>query len=148
MYGGAGQGATGDGRVNCVMAPRPKPSTKSASPASREPAAAGPFLRFHHSDESQARMLEVLTAIEESEDPEEHRDALANLVAELTESGMDYYYLRALRLAETGYVAQQSARLGMSGAVKMISSVSRRFIMRMDKDQLLSVAAHIRSLAR
>jgi hypothetical protein len=93
-------------------------------------------------------MLSVLTAIEESDDPEEHRSALADLVAELTESGMDYYYLRALRLADVGYVAQQSARLGMSGAVKMIGSVSRRFIMRMDKNQLLSVSAHIRSLAR
>ena len=30
----------------------------------------------------------------------------------------------------------------------MISSVSRRFIMNMDRDQLLSVATHIRSLAR
>jgi len=93
-------------------------------------------------------MLQVLTAIEEADDPEEHRDALAELVADLTESGMDYYYLRALRLADTGYVGQQSARLGMSGAVKMISSVSRRFIMGMDKEQLLTVAAHIRSLAR
>jgi hypothetical protein len=92
-------------------------------------------------------MLEVLTALEKADDPEKHRGALADLVAELTESGMDYYYLRALRLADSGYVAQQSARLGMSGAVKMISSVSRRFIMSMDKAQLLVVAAHIRSLA-
>ena len=92
-------------------------------------------------------MLAVLTALEQADDPEQHRDALADLVADLTEHGMDYYFLRALRLADTGYVAQQSARLGMSGAVKMISSVSRRFIMRMDKAQLLAVAAHIRGLA-
>ena len=80
----------------------------------------------------------VLAALEESPDPEEHRGDLADLVAELTESGMDFYYMRALRLAERGYVAQQSARLGMSGAVRMISTVSRQFIMRMDgKAQLL-----------
>jgi hypothetical protein len=110
--------------------------------------AVGPSLRFHHSEALQARMLEVLDALEGAGNPEEHRDALADLVAELTESGMDYYYLRALRLADSGYVAQQSARLGMSGAVKMISSVSRRFIMNMDRDQLLTVAAHIRGLAQ
>lgn len=130
------------------MSPRAKQSPKSAGKAPAESAAAGPFLRFHHSEELQARMLAVLTALEEAEDPEDHRAALADLVAELTESGMDYYFLRALRLADSGYVAQQSARLGMSGAVKMISSVSRRFIMNMDRDQLLIVAAHIRSLAR
>jgi hypothetical protein len=130
------------------MPPRAKQSPKSAVKASAESDAAGPFLRFHHSEELQARMLAVLTALEEAEIPEDHRAALADLVAELTESGMDYYFLRALRLADSGYVAQQSARLGMSGAVKMISSVSRRFIMNMDRDQLLSVAAHIRSLAQ
>jgi hypothetical protein len=130
------------------MSPRAKQSPKSAGKAPAESDAAGPFLRFHHSEELQARMLAVLTALEEAEDPEDHRAALADLVAELTESGMDYYFLRALRLADSGYVAQQSARLGMSGAVKMISSVSRRFIMNMDRDQLLSVAAHIRSLAQ
>jgi len=36
----------------------------------------------------------------------------------------------------------------MSGAVKLISSVSRKFIVRMDREQLLAVATHIRALAR
>ena len=56
--------------------------------------------------------------------------------------------LGALRLAQVGFVAEQSARLGMSGAVKLISSVSRKFIVRMDREQLLVVATHIRALAR
>jgi hypothetical protein len=129
------------------MAPRAKKSPKTTAQATAEGAAVGPALRFHQSAESRARMLAVLTALEEADDPEDHRDALADLVAELTESGMDYYYMRALKLAKTGYVAQQSARMGISGAVTMISSVSRRFIVRMDKAQLLTVAAHIRSLA-
>lgn len=129
------------------MTPSPKKSSKRVQGASSEDLPNGPSLRFHHSEELQARMLAVLSAIEESPDPEEHRADLADLVAELTESGMDFYYLRALRLAGSGYMAQQSARLGMSGAVKMISSVSRRFIMGMDKAQLLAVSAHIRSLA-
>jgi hypothetical protein len=37
--------------------------------------------------------------------------------------------------------------MGIAGAVKMISSVSRRFIMRMDRKELLAVTGHIRSLA-
>ena len=92
-------------------------------------------------------MHAVLTALEESDDPTDHREALADLVAELTESGMDYYYLRALELSHAGQLTQQSARLGIAGAVKMISSVSRRFIMRMDGKALLAVAGHVRSLA-
>jgi hypothetical protein len=155
MYGRAGEGATGRGWVALWtpverkrMPSRAKRSSKPSGTASAESAGTGPALSFHYSEELQGRMIAVLTALEEAADPEEHRDALADLVADLTESGMDFYFLRALRLANAGYVAQQSARLSMSGAVKMISSVCRRFIMRMDKDQLLAIAAHIRGLAR
>ncbi|MBK7767023.1 MAG: hypothetical protein IPI44_13375 [Sulfuritalea sp.] len=109
--------------------------------------AAEPFMRFYHSDKLRARTLAVLSALEEASDPEEHRDSLADLVVELTESGMDYYFLRALKLAKAGFLVEQSARLGMSGAVKLIGTVSRKFIGRMDSAQLLVVSRHIRELA-
>ena len=60
---------------------------------------------------------------------------------------MDYYFLKPLKQAEVGFVTEQSARLGISGAVKLVSSVSRKFIIRMDQTQLMVVATHIRSLA-
>ncbi|MCX7166152.1 MAG: hypothetical protein NTV11_07740 [Rhodocyclales bacterium] len=107
---------------------------------------AEPFLRFHHSDRLRAKTLAVLTALEQAADPEQHRETLADLVVELTESGMDYYYLRALKLAKAGFLVEQSARLAMSGAVKLIGSVSRKFIVRMDAAQLLVVSHHIREL--
>ena len=90
----------------------------------------------------------MLAALEDGPDDAGHGTALADLVAELTGAGMDYYFLRPLRLAQVGFVAEQSARLGMSGAVKLISSVSRKFIVRMDREQLLVVAMHLRALAR
>lgn len=89
----------------------------------------------------------MLAALEAAPDHAKHRAALADLVAELTEVGMDYYYIRALRVAQVGFVGEQSARLGVSGAAKLISSVSRKYIMRMDDAQLLIVARHIRELA-
>ena len=107
-----------------------------------------PFLRFYHSSDLQARTHAVLSALEAAPELDGHGDALADLVAELTEAGMNDYYLRALKSAKVGFVVEQSARLAMSGAVKLISSVSRRFIVRMDSDQLLVVADHIRKLAR
>jgi hypothetical protein len=60
---------------------------------------------------------------------------------------MDYYFLKALKAADVGFVAEQSARLGMSGAVKLISSVSSKFLTRMDHTQLMVVASHIRALS-
>lgn len=142
-----------------------KPTTKSAVKAaaqtaaqaeksaqqgdSSEPAASSePYLRFHHSTELRQKTEGVLAALEASPDDARHGDALADLVAELTAAGMDFYFLKPLKLAQVGFVTEQSARLGLAGAVKLISSVSRKFIVRMDKGQLLIVAAHIRSLAR
>ena len=130
------------------MATRTKTAPKKIPKAKANRTAAEPSLRFHHSDKLRARTLAVLSALEQASDPEKHRDTLADLVTALTASGMDYYYLRALKLAKAGFVAEQSARLAMSGAVKLIGSVSRTFIARMDSAQLLVVSRHIRELTR
>jgi len=103
-------------------------------------------LRFYHSAALRSKTNAVLAALETSADQPQHGEAVADLVHELIEAGMDYYFLRALKMAQIGFVAEQSARLGMSGAVKLISSVSRKFIMHMDRQQLLIVASHIRAL--
>ena len=59
---------------------------------------------------------------------------------------MDYYFMVPLKQAQVGFVKEQSARMGLTGAITLINSVSRKFITRMDSAQLLVVAAHIRSL--
>lgn len=71
---------------------------------------------------------------------------MAQVVSELVEAGMDYYFMRALRQADVGFVAEQTARVGMSGAVTLINSMSCKYIERMGSAQLLVVARHIREL--
>lgn len=105
-----------------------------------------PSLRFYHSKALRQKTNTVLDALEAQPDHPKHGDALATLVTELIDAGMDYYFLRALKLADVGFVTEQSARLGMSGAVKVISSVSTKIILRMDSSQLRIVASHIRAL--
>ena len=106
-----------------------------------------PSLRFHHSQALRDRTNKVLSALETQPGQSCHGQAIADLVTELIEAGMDYYFMKVLKQAGVGFVAEQSARLGISGAVKLLSSVSRKFITRMDQAQLLVVAIHIRSLA-
>ena len=131
--------------------PSTKPAAPSAKPVARAPAkssvASEPSLRFYHSKGLRQKTDAVLNALEARPDQGSHGEAIADLVGELIEVGMDYYFLKALKQAEVGFVAEQSARLGMSGAVKLVSSVSRKFITRMDHGQLLVVATHIRTLA-
>jgi hypothetical protein len=86
--------------------------------------------------------------LEQAEDPTTYRDALGDLVVELTDAGMDYYFLKPLQLAEAGFVVQQSANLGMAGALRIIGSVIRNIISYMDKTQLLTICGYIRQLMR
>ena len=125
-----------------VKAPA-KPVQKPASAPSTDL----PSLRFQHSHALRQKTHAVLDALEAASSHRGHGEALADLVAELVVAGMEWYFLRPLQRAQVGFMAEQSAKLGLSGATKMINSASRGFILRMDHQQLRVVAAYIRELS-
>jgi hypothetical protein len=116
---------------------RVKRSVKASSP---------PSLRFYHSQSLRTKTLAVLTSLEKAKDRTEYRDALADVVAELTDSGMDYFFLKPLKVAKAGFFVQQSASLGMSAATGVLASVVRSVIGGMDGPQLLAISGYIRQL--
>ncbi len=118
---------------------RMKPLTKSSLRT------AEPSLRFYHSKALRAKTLAVLSSVEHAKDLQ-HRDELSDLVVELTNSGMDYYFLRPLRLAKAGFFVEQSAKVGMAATTRVLASVICSIIGRMDKPQLLTVCSYIRGL--
>jgi hypothetical protein len=120
--------------------PRVKRSVKKSPPSTQ------PFLRFYHSESLRAKTLAVLTTLERSKDSTKHRDALAEIIVDLTDSGMDYYFLKPLKLADVGFFVEQSANLGMSAATRVLASVIRNIIGSMDHAQLLSICGFIRQL--
>lgn len=75
-----------------------KSPAKRAQPAKLAPARSGPsakpFLRFYHSAELRAKTDAVLSTLEGARDPAMHRDALANLAVELTNAGLDCYFIK------------------------------------------------------
>lgn len=133
-------------KVKADAKPASKKTARHAASKTLPKVSAEPSLHFHHSPALRAKTNAVLDALETKPDQPKHGESMADLVHELIEAGMEYYFLRALKKAELGFVAEQSARLGMSGAIRMISSVSRQFIVRMDRQQLLIVSEHIREL--
>lgn len=144
--------------VKPAAKPVAKPSKTSAKPPAKAPAKAPaktqakastkalPHVRFYHSEALRTKTLLVLAALEDADDPTEHRDALAKLAVELTDAGMDYCFIRSLKLAKPGFLIEQSASLGMAGAVQVVGTVVRNIIGRMNGPQLLSVSASIRQL--
>ena len=120
-----------------------RPTTRNAPAA----AAAEPSLRFHYPESLRVKTHAVLDALEAAPEHPGHADAMAGVVSELIEAGMDFYFMRALRQADVGFVAEQTARVGMSGALTLVNSMCRKYIVRMDSVQLLVVAQHIRELS-
>ena len=123
-----------------------KKSSKLAPSTSGSPSQ--PFLRFYHSEALRKKTLSLLCVIEQADDGTVHRDALATLVVELTSSGLDYFFMKQLKLAKPGFLVEQSAQLGMAGVQKVMASVTRQIIGRMDGPQLISVCGSIRRLMR
>jgi hypothetical protein len=101
-------------------------------------------MRFHHSEDLRARTLALLSSLERAKDPERHRDDLANIVVEMTDAGMDCYFMKPLKQSKAGFIVQQSARVGMAGTLQVLATVIRNIIGRMDGPQLLSVCGSIR----
>lgn len=122
--------------------PRVKRAAKASSPANK------PFLRFYHSESLRAKTLAVLTTIEKAKDSKQHRDALADIVVELNDSGMEYFFLRPLKLAHVGFFTEQSANLGIAATKGVFASVIRNIIGGMDNSQLLSVCSYVRQLMK
>lgn len=121
-----------------TISPGPRPS--------RAATAAQPSLRFHYPESLRAKTRAVLEALEAAPERPGHAEAMAQVVSELVDAGMDYYFMRALRQADVGFVAEQAARVGLSGALTLVNSMSRKYIVRMGSAQLLVVARHIREL--
>jgi hypothetical protein len=107
-----------------------------------------PYLRFYHSESLRTKTLAVLDALETAEDPTSQREALAELVLELTETGLAYYFVKPVQAAKVGFVAEQSTKLGIAGIRRVMGPVTRRVIGGMGAPQLLSVSKHIRHLMK
>jgi hypothetical protein len=110
------------------------------------PTSAKPSLRFFHSADLRTRSNKVLAGLERDKDPTQHVGALSSLVADLTEAGLSYYFLKPLQQAKVGVVTRQTARLGVAGTLRVMSPVVRSVLAGMNAAQLHVIARHIRHL--
>ena len=123
---------------------RAAPIAAKRAPRKAAETSSKPFLRFHHSQELRMKTIEVLEGVENAEKATAHSGRLTELILELTDCGMDQYFLQSLKATKANFVVQQSAALGMSGVQKVMGTVTRNIIGRMNDRQLLSVCGSIR----
>jgi hypothetical protein len=65
---------------------------------------------------------------------------------DLTETGLDYYFLKPLQEAKAGFVARQTASFSLAGALGMMSPVIRGVLSGRNAPELRVIARHIRHL--
>ncbi len=105
-----------------------------------------PSLRFTHSTALRTQTNKVLASIDQASDPTQHAEALSSVVLALTDAGMEYYFLKPIEDARLGFVARQTASLGISGALRIMSPIVRSVLGGADSKQLRAVSKHIRHL--
>jgi hypothetical protein len=127
------------GRTSSVR----KTSNAAITP-SRAPG--GASLRFRLSDDLQGRLTGILAIVETAGDASRHRTELSETIIEVMNEGLDYYFMRSLRLARAGFIIEQSASLGLVGVRRVMAPVIRKIVGRLTHDQLRSVASSIREL--
>ncbi len=110
------------------------------------PPAAKPFFRFTHAKPLRTRTLGILDAIDMDIDPCAHREALANLIVDLTGEGMNFFFLVPLTKLKMGMIINQSASLGVGSVVRIMGPILRNIIGRMDKKQLRHVSKIMREM--
>ena len=98
------------------------------------------LVAFRISPDVLARAEAALEAVREDPGEEAGRAALLGVVLELTERGMDFYYLEPLRRARAGTVVTSAARLGIAAAGRGIPPIVRRVVSSLDDEQLLAIA--------
>lgn len=100
----------------------------------------GARVAFRISPELLERAETALQQVRENPTRPPHVDALVTVILELTDSGLDYYFLEPLRRIEAGAMSMASARLGIAAAGRGLPTIIRRVVASLDEQQILALA--------
>lgn len=103
-------------------------------------------IAFRISPELRARTEAALAAVREAPADRPRVEELVEVILELTEAGLDYYYLEPLRRADVGAMSTAAARLGVAAAGRSLPTIVRRVVLPLDEAQILSIAEFIDEL--
>ena len=101
------------------------------------------LVAFQISPELMARAEAALAAVREEPAQGPAVEELVEVVLEMTDRGLDFYYLEPLRRAEAGAMTTSAARLGIAAAGRGIPAIIRRVVRSLDEEQILSIADFI-----
>lgn len=105
-----------------------------------------PSIRFHLSETLHAETLEAVETIAADAKPREYSIALGDMVVELTQAGLNYYFGQALRQADAGFVITKTADVGLAATLKVMAPVIRNIIGQLNDQQIREVCNFMRNI--
>jgi hypothetical protein len=101
---------------------------------------------FQISREQYEQAQLVIGRIRNRKDKEETVAMLVDLIGDLTEEGLEFYYMRPLRLARANFFTKSATHMGLSSSRRAILMATRRVMGNMSFDQLNTIADHIETI--
>lgn len=104
------------------------------------------LVAFPVSSELHARVIEVVSALREAERASDRVSELVEVVVEMTDRGLGYYFLRPLELAGIGRISRATAKVGIASASKGIPLIVKRVLASASDEELLALADFVEGL--
>ena len=93
-----------------------------------------------------ARILEIVAALREDPADREIVGNLIDVILDLTDTGLTYFFLHPLELVGVGAFRRKGAEVALGTAGRVLPSVVRSTVGSMDESQLLQLADFIEQM--
>ncbi len=104
------------------------------------------FIAFPISQELRQRTLDLVEELRQSDSIEGYADRLIDMVDEIAEVGMQYFFLHPVRMVGMNSLIQKTIAVTVQSGKKAVLGVSRQVARRLDDAQLREVAGFLESL--
>jgi len=95
---------------------------------------------FQISADLRRRAESVVESIRSDPDKKKHAPALVEVVLEMTDAGLHYYFLHPLERAGVGVVTRSAVDLAIGTAGRALPMVVRKTVKSLKDEQILSIA--------
>jgi len=103
----------------------------------------GGRIAFEIDDDQYSRALEVVASLRDDPADRQVSRELIDLVVELTDVGLAYFFLHPLELADVGAIRRQGVKVALGTAGRVLPAVVRSTVGSMNERQLLKIADFI-----
>ena len=103
----------------------------------------GGRVAFEISPAQYARVLEIVSALREEPADRDVVSSLIDLVLDLTDTGLNYFFLHSLELIGVGALRRKGAEIALGTAGRVLPPVVRSTVGSMTEGQLLKLADFI-----